>query len=265
MANPDAGYYPNAPVVETVLAVQFDPLPGFGNGHFGWFWREVLGKEWIETKDAPPVPDQFEYFHPEGTVPPPRLVLKTAGPTDRVQFIHQSDDQVVQLQQTRLMLNWRKRGQSYPRFPERLAKFKALWESWCDFCNRLNLGTVQANQWEVTYFNHIPSAELWNSVRDWHSLLPGLCSDVVDTELLSVDSCEVQWHFEIRPRRGRLHVRVNRAIVDNKPVLVWVQTSRGKPETMDWTGLEAGLQIGHDAIIEAFEQFSSEAAKSSWK
>lgn len=265
MASPEALYYPNAPVVETVLSVQFDPLPGFGNGHFGWFWRDGLGDEWIATKDAPPVSDQFERFHEAGAVPTPQIMFKTAGPTDRVQFIHKTDDQVVQLQQTRLMLNWRRRGEDYPRFPERLVRFKSLWESWCSFCARVKLGTVKANQWEVTYFNHIPQGALWQSARDWNKILPGLCSSVVDTEHLSLDAFESQWHFEIHPRRGRLHVQLRQAIVDKQPVLVWTQTSRGEPESTDWPGLEAGLRIGHDAIIEAFEKFSSETAKSQWR
>lgn len=267
MAAPDAVYYPNAPVVETVLAVQFEPLPGFGNAHFGWFWRDVLGDAWVDTKDAPPVPDQFEHFSAAGVAASPRIMFKTAGPSDRVQFVHESDDQVVQLQQTRLMLNWRRRGGGYPRFPERLDKFRSLWESWCSFCDRVKLGSVQPNQWEVTYYNHVPADGLWKNSRDWHKILPRLCPDVsdIDTEMLCLDSHESQWHFEIRPGRGRLHVQLQQAVIDNQPALVWVQTGRGHPKTSDWPGLESGLRIGHDAIIEAFEKFSSELAKSHWK
>lgn len=266
MAIPGVNHFHNAPVIESVLSVQFDPLPGFGSGHFGLFWRDVLGDEWSLTKNAPSVPDQFERFHEAGVTQPPHIVFKVAGSTDRVQFIHKSDDQVVQLQQTRLMLNWRRRGESYPRFPERLQKFAALWEQWCDFCRRFDLGTVHANQWEVTYYNHIPQGELWESAQDWHKVLPGLCSSVVATHGLTMEAFESHWHFEIPPRRGRLHVQLNQAVTDNQRlVLVWTQTSRGEPETADWAGLEAGLRIGHDAIIEAFETFSSESAKTHWQ
>ena len=36
------------PVVETLLAVQFAPLPEFTGAMSGWFWKSYLGSDWTK-------------------------------------------------------------------------------------------------------------------------------------------------------------------------------------------------------------------------
>ena len=54
--------YNDPPVVETVLGVQFDRLPGFKNAHLGAFWKTLNAAEWPVVQDAPPLAPQFERF-----------------------------------------------------------------------------------------------------------------------------------------------------------------------------------------------------------
>jgi len=51
----------HAPVVETVIGVQFEPLGKMTNAHLGAFWK-TLGPEWPNVTDAPRIEDQFERF-----------------------------------------------------------------------------------------------------------------------------------------------------------------------------------------------------------
>jgi uncharacterized protein (TIGR04255 family) len=53
--------YKNPPVVETVLSVQFNPLPNFGAGQLGAYWNE-LGAEWPNVTEAPGVEPEYERF-----------------------------------------------------------------------------------------------------------------------------------------------------------------------------------------------------------
>jgi len=49
------------PVNETVLGVQFDPLPRLSSAHLGAFWAS-LGTDWPVVNDAPELEQQFERF-----------------------------------------------------------------------------------------------------------------------------------------------------------------------------------------------------------
>ena len=95
----------NPPIVEIVFCPQFSPLTKLSAGHFGLFWKE-LGDDWIEPGDEVPVQDQFELFdRPQplgfqiGLVP-----LKLPG---RFTLGHKSKDRLLQIQSSRLWLNWR--------------------------------------------------------------------------------------------------------------------------------------------------------------
>jgi hypothetical protein len=54
--------YENPPVVETILGVQFERLPGFRNAHLGAFWKTLNTEEWPEVSDAPPLQPESEQF-----------------------------------------------------------------------------------------------------------------------------------------------------------------------------------------------------------
>lgn len=265
MPSNESTHYPLAPVIETVIGVQFNSLVDFRNAHFGSFWKTVLTDDWKQTQDAPPIADQFETFRSTTAPNLHKVVLRTAGPSDRVQFIHKSDDRVIQLQQTRLLLNWRKRHEDYPRFGERLADFQTLWNSWARFCSESGIGELAPNQWEISYYNHVPRGTLWESPSDWSSILPGLLKTTTESEHLRFEYQDGEWHFELPPERGRLHISLQRASVDGEHLLRWTQTARGPLESDSWSEVESGLRTGHSAIISAFESLSSKKALDHWK
>ena len=69
MADSSLPAFRKPPVVETVLGVQFDPIPGFSNAHLGAFWKRLLAHEnsgsageWRTLTDAPPIEPTFERF-----------------------------------------------------------------------------------------------------------------------------------------------------------------------------------------------------------
>ena len=93
------------------------PIVGFTSGHFGWYWREFLGPDWVKTAEVPPLVDQFESFGERAwKLPIAKLKLMDSMPADRLQIINSEDDHVIQIQNTRFLYNWRKRGSTYPRF-----------------------------------------------------------------------------------------------------------------------------------------------------
>ena len=154
------------PVIETVLGVQFAPLPDLTGGHIGWYWRDYLDRTWSRVIEVPCLQDQFERFGQQTTWKFPSLQMSVSLP-NRLQIIHADDDRVIQVQNTRFLYNWRKRSDTYPRYENIYTEYARNLELFRTFLKTANLGDISPNQWEITYINHIPHGGLWKSPSDW--------------------------------------------------------------------------------------------------
>src|SRR5271157_1942548 len=95
------------PLEETVFGVQFDILRSFTSGHYGWYWKTCLDGSWDRTLDVPPLMDVLERFDDQGRWNIPRFTLQESILPNRIQFIHQYDDRMIQIQNTPFISNWR--------------------------------------------------------------------------------------------------------------------------------------------------------------
>jgi hypothetical protein len=173
---------------------------------------------------------------------------------------------MIQVQATRFHYNWQKRGQAYPSYHEVRKDFDSCFEKFRRFVTEAkDLGELQPNQWEITYVNHIPKGELWSEPRDWPRVLPGLLGASRDMKDVALESVGGEWHFELQPRKGRLHFAVQYGRVGEKaePTLILNATARGAIE--EGTDLGAGLTLGHDGIIHAFLHVTSPEAQKVWR
>lgn len=131
------------PVVEAIIGVQFEPIVGFTFAHFGLFWQHIrrqYGK--IEFREpSPPIPQYANV--------PPFLPL-------RAWFLDDSGAQLVQLQNDRIVYNWRKAGKAeYPHYDNMRPVFESLWQTLMTFLNEEGFSIPGAAFCEVTYINHI--------------------------------------------------------------------------------------------------------------
>jgi hypothetical protein len=147
----------------------------------------------------------------------------------------------------------------YAEFEHYLGLFRS-------FVAEAGLGSLLPNQWELTYVDSVPQGELWQTAADWHKVLPGLLAPLAAVEGLHPENVGGAWAFEIAPRRGRLHVTVNRARSgkEGEVVLLVQTTARGPIGKGGEQELKAGLDLGHDAAVRAFLAFTSEQAKKHW-
>jgi uncharacterized protein (TIGR04255 family) len=261
--------FENPPVIETVISVQFRPIAGFTSGHFGWFWKQSLDPSWVKTVEAPFLPDQFERFGEQQILMPSAAFqfLIPANQTDRLQIVNSEDDRVVQLQISRFAYNWRKRGAVYPRFKEIYPEFLAKFDAFQKFLRLAELEPPSLNQWEITYINHIYKGELWQTTSDWAEILPGVFPPPREADEVRFESAAVQWHFEITPKKGRLHISAEHGRVQEGggEVLALQLTARGPLEPDDLPrGLDSGLNLGHRALIRTFAGIASQKALSHW-
>lgn len=262
--------YENPPVVETVLGVQFDRLPGFKNGHLGAFWKTLDANEWPAVSDAPALPQQFERF----TEPArwarigPQLTL-TQDPSSRLQIKNGGGDRMIQVQNGRLHFNWlRQAGGAYPRYERVREGFVEAFRQFVAFLAQENLGPLRPNQWEATYLNHIAKETVWNAPSDWGFFGPLGAVPTVEG-LVQGESFAGEWHFVIPQQRGRLHVQWQhgrRSEPKEEDMIVLTLTARGplpKAED-DLPTILDGLDLGRETIVRSFRAFMTDGANDYW-
>jgi uncharacterized protein (TIGR04255 family) len=255
------------PIVELVLGVQFAPLAQLTSAHFGWFWKQYLGEEWERPSDAPPLPDQFEFFgdqHRWQSIFP--FLLKPGIEPGRVQIGNQGMDRLIQIQPSRLHYNWKKKDGSYPSFGKISEEFSRCFGQFQNFVAKAQLGELLPNQWEITYVDSMPQGELWNTVSDWYAVLPGLFPKTPAVDGLKAESFVGKCSYEIVPSRGRVHVEANLArLGENGQTALLLQTTARGPIGKDGAAdLKSGLQLGHDAVVEVFLKMTSVTAQKHW-
>ena len=250
------------PVVETVVGAQFARLPAFTAAHAGWFWKTRLPENWGTVEEAPRLDDQFERFgEGEGWVMP---ALKLSPlEVARTQIVRDDDERMIQIQDSRLILNWRKRSGGYPTYEVLIEEFKKLLGDFERFAMDAGVGKIEYNQWEVTYINHVPRGEFWQSPADWVNLLPQIQIPAMADEVRG-ETISASWRCLIGDQQGRLYTTVRHGKVETGEVLSIDLTARGPADNRD--GLLRGLDIGHDAIVWSFVAFTDEdAQRKFWK
>jgi uncharacterized protein (TIGR04255 family) len=257
------------PVIETIIGVQFDALPKFRNAHLGAFWT-TLGPDWTQVSDAPPLEPEFERFGEGDNWGKLRLKV-TQDPSTRVRIEHAHGTQMIQVQNGRFHYNWLgKDGGQYPHYANVRAEFDRQLAHFRSFVTDLALGELRPNQWEVTYLNHIPRGTVWQTPADWPMLLAGLPAPFSEPASTRLESAAGEWHYEIPPQLGRLHVQLTHgkrsAGSDDGELLQLTLTARGPVSgaTDLWTQLSDGLDLGHRVIVLAFLDLTSDTAHEFW-
>jgi uncharacterized protein (TIGR04255 family) len=256
------------PVVEVVVGVQFNSLPKLSAGQLGAFWRE-LASEWPNVEDAPALPPQFECFGDENALPffaGMRLQLMQK-PEVRLQARNRAGDRMVQIQNGRLHYNWLRHGEAeYPLYGNVKQEFDKTVARFTEFLQREGLGAFEPNQWELTYVDHIPRGTLWETPDDWPQIFRAWDVAPLRAPGIAVESLEAEWHYEIQPNTGRLHIKIGRGrTAKQEDVLVINTTARGPVKAGDAEAtLDRGLEHGHEAVRKAFELLTSDSAQQYW-
>src|SRR5687768_5870943 len=106
------------PVTEVVLSIQFATLEKFRSAHVGHFWKQFRSK-YPNLSEQAILRPVFETFGTAGRTPPAvRFEEFLSPPMPRYWFDEEGKPDLLQLQQDRIVHNWRKSDQhpNYPRY-----------------------------------------------------------------------------------------------------------------------------------------------------
>jgi len=261
------------PVVETVLAVAYEPLAGMSNLKLCEVWIDLFRERFPQAEERPPYPAPIESF----VAPAASGVSVSAGmgpPPTRLWMVTERGTELLQLQADWFARNWRKQGEgdAYPRYEKYIRPaFTAGIAQLREYVEQSGMGKVSPTQCEVTYVNHIRPAEFWRdhgdisrvfTVTDPSQYFPGRSESVAFRSTYLITDAEVG-----DAPLGRLHVQIDSGIAQDtrEPIFILNLTARGAPLlSSDDEGILRFLDMGRRWIVNTFAEITTPAAHQAW-
>jgi uncharacterized protein (TIGR04255 family) len=255
-------------VVEVALSLQFERIE-LTALRFAAIW-ERFRDSFPKVEEQPPLPPALERFDAEPGQPEVRFQLFPAQFTPRYWLVSESGNEVVQIQQDRLIYNWRKVSDEdrYPRYTfvrqrlgEELGRLR-------EYLAEDESEELVISQSEVTYINHILPSEVWEDHADvgriftfWANPPDGVAS----LEAVSIGIQSLRHASDSIPL-GRLYVNAQSALraTDRSPIFALTLVGRGAPESPTVDAGLAMLDVEHEWIVRAFADATTAEMHQVW-
>lgn len=142
--------FDDPPVVEVALSVQFAPIPGLSSYRSGTLYSK-WASEYPNVTQQPELPPMPPLEGSEGL-----FIQLRVAPGARLWFEAAARDYLIQVQDDRLAVNWRRVGEvAYPRYVQVRERFTSAWG---DLRALVGAGDSGVSQVEVSYVNLVPRA-----------------------------------------------------------------------------------------------------------
>jgi uncharacterized protein (TIGR04255 family) len=261
----------NPPVVEVAIGVQFAPIEKLQTAQLGLLWAAYRDR-FPKTEQHPPIAPAFETFDALPT--PPEIRFEPGLPVPRCWFLNALGTQLIQVQQDRFLLNWRRASteEQYPRYRQMRQQYREEFERFTLFVSDEKLGSVVPNQCEFTYINHILSGQGWERLGQLNRVTPLWGGRHTDEFLKEPEDIQLGTRYVIYDDDqthpiGRLHVSLNCAVrrSDRKPLFVLKLTARGRPEADGMDGAFHLLDRCHEWAVRGFASVTSDSMHKLWE
>lgn len=250
------------PVIERVLGVHFAPIENWGVPHFGLLWQ-TMRTDYPKFSVQPPIASAAEL---ESNFL--RLDFRSE-PDIRCWFLSETDDELIQVQRDRFLLNWRRReSRDYPRYsPDLRNTFLSRWKAFTDFLKSENLQQPHVIQCEVTYINHIPQGDGWQVAADWDKVFT-ICNPLRSESSLPLpESRRFALSYLLPNELGSLTASATRVLrgTDSKVVIQFEISARGKPERATADAIFDWLDEAHEWVVRSFDDLTMPAMHERWE
>jgi uncharacterized protein (TIGR04255 family) len=248
-------HYERPPLNELAIGIHFEPLIGWQSRHVGQFWTQV-SQDFPGTEDQPPI------FEVESG---PRFQVLKLPPLRRTFLVSRDQNLVLQLQEGKFLLNWRKRKPTdiYPRFNSVFDIFVSYWGLFSDFVAREKAGQLKPVRYELTYVNHIEeghgpvsaTAERYVRIFNW----TGLRAQFVPPPT----GVNVVWTFPLPEQLGFAQANLSQGVRDDgRAVLVLVMSCSGAASPK--LSLNEWFAASHRCLAECFRELTTDNARQEW-
>jgi uncharacterized protein (TIGR04255 family) len=263
------------PVVEVAISLQFKALESLRTPQIGMLWGVFRAEGYSRIEEHGELEPAIEEF--EGiSLPKVGIRVQTfddAPPPPRVWFLNEPQNELIQIQRDRLIVNWRRgaHAEPYPRYSHIIERFRSATASFVKFLNAEGLGEVVPTQCELTYVNHMPTGlgwlkhgELTNVVTTWENRYSdGYLKIPEDVDFRA----RYRMDDESGNALGRLHVVFQPAYrtTDGQPIFVMNLTGRGRPAPADLSGALLLFDREHEWIVRGFTSITTGDMHKLWR
>ena len=260
-------HFSDPPVTEAVLDLQFSPLANWKTVHFGLYWQAIR-ERFPRIADQPPLASFVEPADGTTGIRPSLTVEMFSAPEVRCWFYNEAETELIQLQRNRFVFNW-KRGlieEPYPHYERIRPVVHAEWDRFHRFVQANDLGTLQVQQCEVTYINHLEKNVGWTNYGELSSVFPVWSGKTSEGLLPEPQGVEIGIRYMMPGNLGRLYVRAEPVIrnADFREVIQLTITARGKPASVDPDMAFDWLDAAQEWIAKGFVDITSETMHRLW-
>lgn len=249
------------PVDEVVLSVLFEPLDKLLAPHLGEIWQEFKQDGFMGIAEQPPVLPAVEKF--PNSIGEAQLQISNAPDLARIWFIHEDDNQIIQVQRDRFMFNWRKTesDQGYPGFSAIFESFEGFYNRFRQVLKKQQIGELVPLQYELTYIDQLFHGDGWDTLDDIGQIYNLFVeSQQSDSFWSGAESMILRTSFPVEDLHGRLHLTISSRvkIPQQRQTLQTDFTMRGFPENAEYDTMIAWFKEARDRIREKFASMFTE-------
>ena len=266
MTSKELPKYDSPPAVETLMGVHFARLAGWNVIHFGELHSEFR-KHYPKASLLPFVLEQRDLA--QGT-------FNVQDVPVRAIFTNPSDSELVQVQSTMFLRNWKRTEatQAYTHYETLKPKFQADWEKFQAFLIESGLKLREVLQCEVTYINHVVRGKEWESYSDLARLLKPFAprssvssSGRVYKYLPDAAAVSLVAGYQLADTGLSLQISIQSAIrsPDGSEVIQLGITAKAAPDSNSASSISESLDSCHDAVILGFDDVITESAQKLWR
>ncbi len=250
--------YKKPPVIEVVCGIVFETIEGFKGNHLGLFWQKVRDK-------FPKCEHALRLgFDPEKD-------FDMANYLPRIWFVSKKQNTLIQLQDNRFFFNWRRmeEDEAYPRYRTIIKAFKANLRTFEAFLQEEDLGSVHPKSCELTYVNHIPKGEGWESFSDINEVFRDLAWNTKGKRFLPKPvKLAGQVSFPLPEKKGFLDLKLGygERKFDKCPVLILHNSATGLGADKSMGAVWEWFKVAHEWIVRGFADLTGATIqKDIWK
>ena len=250
--------YKNPPVNEVVCGLRFAFSNKLRIPHIGLLWDRFRA-EYPIIQHAQPI------VSAKGEIP---IDTSTGFPLPRVWFINKSDDQLVQFQVDRFYFNWRRKESDYPRYDHVINNFEIVLNTIVNFFREFELGELKPIEYELSYINHIPNGQGWNTIDDLHRIFSDFVWKQTKGRFLpNPEKVAWQTEFPLPENKGHLIVNLKQATrtEDGVTLLVLELKTRRICESPDKEDIREWFDLSHEWIVQGFTDLTTAEIQKIWE
>jgi uncharacterized protein (TIGR04255 family) len=266
----DTPKFDRPPVIETVLGVQFKPLARLSVADIGRFQIELESRGFSTVQQQQRLEHVIEQKGARASFWTAQIMLAPLADMPRIWFLSEptaEGQQLVQLQNDRLIQNWRRKSvdqDTYPSYSSNRAEFGQTLEVFRKFVESRQLGSLVADQCELVYVNQIPFASAKDAFQQCFGIsLSTLTLNNAGSDMERMQFSAAYWCDAVS---GRVHIEANSAsIIGTTGNTIDLRiTARGAPTGSDSNEILDWMDAGHHLVVNTFKDITSETMHQKW-